>query len=246
MALTLFHDWDSVCSFKVRMCLAEKGLAWESRRVNLLRFENLAPAYLALNPNGVVPTLVADGATIIESSVINEFLDEMFPDPPLMPDDPVLRARMRTWVKYQDDVIYFAQRPATFQLLVKKMLSGFAKEEIEALVDAHPQPERARHFLDWATGPVDLKVVEDARAKLDAALTRLEEALGKGPWLAGKSFTLADVAYAPFIERLVRLGFADLWRDKPTVADWARRIMARPAFAIAKCPDEFLMPGPGS
>jgi glutathione S-transferase len=241
MAVRLFHDWDSVCSFKVRMCLSEKAIGWESRRVDLIRFEHLQPPYLAVNPNGVVPTLEHDGFTIRESSVINEYLDEGFPGARLTPVDARERAAMRQWVKYQDDVVYHAQRPATFQLLLKPLLTRLSKPELEPLVEAHPEPERARHFLDWATGPVDQAVVGDSRLKLAAVIARLEHRLSDAEWLAGSHFSLAECAYAPFIYRLRRLGFADLWQDKPGVDGWTERITERPSFAAAMPPPEFAM-----
>ena len=73
--IELYHAHPSTCSQKVRLCLAEKGLDYTSRTVNLRANENLSPAYLALNPNGVVPTMVHDGHVIIDSSVICEYLD---------------------------------------------------------------------------------------------------------------------------------------------------------------------------
>ena len=73
MALVLYHHGSSACAAKVRFALAEKALAWESRYVDILRGEQFAPAYLALNPKAVVPTLVHDGAVIVESTVICEF-----------------------------------------------------------------------------------------------------------------------------------------------------------------------------
>jgi glutathione S-transferase len=244
MAVTLYHDWDSVCSFKVRMCLAEKGIEWQAARVDLIKFENLAPGYLLLNPNGVVPTLADGDKVVIESSVINEYLEERFPSPALAPADPAVRASMRIWVKYQDDVVYPAQRPATFQLMVRRKLASLSQEEIGALVARHPQPDRARHFLSWASGDPDPSIVEEARQKLTQVAIRLERQLAAAPWLAGSSYSLAEVAFAPFVDRLERLGMADLWGDKPALADWVRRIRARPAFARAKSPAEFEMPGP--
>ena len=59
--LRLYHYWSSVCSQKVRMCLAEKSLDWESRHVDIFAFENYEPAYTRLNPKAVVPTLDYDG-----------------------------------------------------------------------------------------------------------------------------------------------------------------------------------------
>jgi len=242
--IELYHEWDSVCSFKVRMCLAEKGMEWESHRVSLFEFEHLRPDYLAMNPNGVVPSIKVGGRPIIESSMINEYLDETHPNPPLRPEDPVARAHMRVWIKYQDDVLYFSQRPASFQLLIKKMLSGLSREQVAAMVSAHPNPERGRHFVDWATGPVDQAVVDDARGKLREVFERISKPLSENAWLAGDSYSLAEVAYAPFIERMERLKFQELWSDFPAVQDWMDRIKARPAFAKAMPPPEFLMEGP--
>ena len=56
--ITLYHLWDSFCSFKVRLALAEKGLEWTGEHVDLMRFENFRPEYLAVNPNALIPTLV--------------------------------------------------------------------------------------------------------------------------------------------------------------------------------------------
>src|ERR1700741_2966900 len=99
MALALFHHGSSACAAKVRFALAEKMLPWESRYVDILRGEQFAPAYVALNPKAVVPTLVHDGAVIVESTVICEYLEETFPDNPIYPRSPLDRARVRMWTK---------------------------------------------------------------------------------------------------------------------------------------------------
>jgi glutathione S-transferase len=242
--LTLYHHWDSVCSFKVRMCLIEKQLDYESEIVDLIQFNNLQAEYLALNPNGVVPTLKDDEQVIIESTIINEYIDDKFDSPSLIPSDPFARANMRVLVKLQDDVLYHSQRPAAFQLMVKRMLSNLNREQIDELVHAHPQPERASHFLNWATGAIDPEVVEEAKQKIEPVLLRLESALSKGPWLVGKDFTLADIAYAPFVNRLQRLMFHELWTDKPKVTEWIELLQQRPSFALAVGPADQQMPCP--
>ena len=86
-ALELYHNALSSCSQKVRLVLAEKGLDFESRDVNLVTGEQHAPDYVKLNPNHVVPTLVHDGRVLIESSLINEYLEDAFPKPALWPAD---------------------------------------------------------------------------------------------------------------------------------------------------------------
>ena len=78
---------NSVCAQKARVALAEKGLEYRDRLMTL-RGDQFDPQYMKLNPNGVVPTLIHDGRTIIESSVILYYIDEAFPTPPLMPRDP--------------------------------------------------------------------------------------------------------------------------------------------------------------
>ena len=93
--LRLHNYWSSVCSQKVRICLAEKGLAFENHHVNLFEFEHWTPAYLKLNPKAVVPALDHDGKIIIESNVIIEYLDETHPDPRLLPANPLQRAHVR-------------------------------------------------------------------------------------------------------------------------------------------------------
>ena len=82
--LELYHNINSVCAQKVRIALKEKGRDAQEH-VLTLRGDQNEPAYLKLNPSGVVPTLVHDGVPIVESSLILYYIDEIFPDPPLMP-----------------------------------------------------------------------------------------------------------------------------------------------------------------
>ena len=98
--LELYHHGSSACAAKVRFVLAEKELEWTSHYVDILRGEQFAPEFLALNPKAVVPVLVHEGAVIRESTVICEYAEEAFPETPrLMPPDPVLRAEVRIWRK---------------------------------------------------------------------------------------------------------------------------------------------------
>jgi glutathione S-transferase len=93
--MTLYHNDMSVCAAKVRTALAEKKLSWEGVHLDLRAGDAQKPEYLKLNPNAVVPTLVHDSRTIIESTVICEYIDDEWPDHPLKPDHTWERAQMR-------------------------------------------------------------------------------------------------------------------------------------------------------
>jgi glutathione S-transferase len=81
--------------------MLEKGLRWTTRIVDLTRMEQKRPEYLALNPNGLVPTLEHDGRILYESNVITEYLDDVFPEPPLYPRDPWARAQAKMWQAFE-------------------------------------------------------------------------------------------------------------------------------------------------
>ena len=93
--LELYSAPQSTCSQKVRLTLAEKNLNFVEHKMKLFQNDQLKPEYLKLNPNGVVPTLVDDGTPIIDSSVIMEYLDEVYPEIALSPAEPKQRAHMR-------------------------------------------------------------------------------------------------------------------------------------------------------
>ena len=112
--IELFHSLHSTCSQKVRLCLAEKGLAWTGHHLNLRRFDQLEPAFLAMNPAGMVPVLRDGDWTLNESRVINEYLEEAYPEVRLTPRDARERARMRLWTKYSDDVATDAVKLPSF------------------------------------------------------------------------------------------------------------------------------------
>jgi glutathione S-transferase len=100
MAITLYHDVPSSNSDRVKIALAEKNLSWDGIRIRLANREQKSPEFLKLNPYGKIPVLVEDGKVLFESCIINEYLDEQYPNPPLMPEDPYLRGRGRVLVDY--------------------------------------------------------------------------------------------------------------------------------------------------
>src|SRR5499426_2196588 len=104
MAFVLYNAPQSTCSQRVRFVLNAKKLPFEEVKLDLLAGDQLKPNYLALNPNGVVPTLVHDGAVVIDSSVIIEYLDEVAPQTSFTPEDSVVRAAMRALMRFIDEM----------------------------------------------------------------------------------------------------------------------------------------------
>lgn len=213
------------------MCLAEKGLEWESRLVNLQKFEQHDPAYLTLNPNGVVPTLVHDGRPVTESTVIIEYIDDTFPDIPLKPEDTYARAQMRLWEKWSDDVGYAAVYVPTWDKLSRPVAEKLSDEELDAMAARVPTPERRARWRQVARGSFSPEEMEGAYEKMTRTFERMERTLSQAPWLAGDRFTLADIAMAPFVERMMDLRGDLVSADAyPRVYEWFSRLRERPSF----------------
>jgi glutathione S-transferase len=100
MAILLYDAVPSSNSDRVKIALHEKGLAYDRITLDLAKKEQKRPEFLKLNPYGKVPVINDDGKVLFESCIINEYLDEKYPRPPLMPADPYLRGRGRVLVDY--------------------------------------------------------------------------------------------------------------------------------------------------
>jgi glutathione S-transferase len=229
--LTLYNAAHSTCSQKVRICLAEKDLAFEDIRLDLGKNkDHLKPDYLKINPNGVVPTLVDDGAIVIDSSVICEYLDERYPAVRLTPEDLVERARMRAWMRYLEEVPTAAVRVPSFNMGFLPRYDGLDRKRFEQ-EQSDIRPIRKQFYRRMGPAGFKKEDVEASLEQLSNTCKRMHEALGKGPWLLGEQYTLADIIVTPLIDRMADLGFADLWETNyPRVTDWYQRMQARPAF----------------
>lgn len=232
--LTLYNAPHSTCSQKVRICLAEKGLAFEDIRLDLGKGKDqLKPEYLKLNPNGVVPTLVDDGQVIIDSSVICEYLDEKYPAPKLTPDNVVQRARMRAWMRYLEEVPTAAVRVPSFNMGFLPRFAGLDEASFRA-EQSDIRPIRKHFYRRMGPGGFKRADVEAALEQIVSTCARMEAALADGPWLMGAQYTLADIVVTPSIDRMADLGYSSLWTDKyPRVTAWYARMQARPAFQQA-------------
>lgn len=232
--LKLYQGRLSVCAIKVRLVLAEKGLEWEAVDLDLRAGDQHRPEYLQLNPNGVVPTLVHDGQVLIESSVIMQYLDEVFPEPPLQPADALARARMRLWMKRVDEYLHGASATLTYAMVHGPVMRRKTPQELEAYYAGIPNPiTRARQRAAIELG-LEAPEARQALALFDKAFADMEAELQQRPWLAGDSYSLADAAVTPYVNRFAMLQLANMWtRSRPRVSDWFRRIQERPSFSAA-------------
>ncbi len=228
--LELYHHGTSVCAAKPRIVLAEKGIDWKGHYVDILAGEQFRPEYMKLNPNAVVPTLVHDGHVIIESTVICEYLDEVFPDPPLKPDNAPQRARMRIWTKRIDEQVHPATTPVTYAISHRHVVISHGPKVVEEYINKMGPAAAVKRRRRIELGIDD----EDARASLkvwDKFLADMEAWLAGYPWLAGERFSLADACVTPFINRLDMLQLGFMWREhRPAVTGWFDRIRAKPWF----------------
>jgi glutathione S-transferase len=232
----LHHAWKSSASRRVRLCLAEKRLKFESRIVDLAKMEHHAPEYLALNPNGVIPLLVLpDGRSLYESSTVCEYLDEAYPDPPLRPADPYKRAEMRNWVRHVDErignLIVFNWKHS-----IQKMASQWSDDELKERLAKIPSKDRQEAWLRAARRPYTKEEEDEARRKLVLLLDKMEASLTQGAWLVGDSYSLADIGVVPFVKRIdEEIAPDEVSANKhPRVLAWWQAVQARPAFAEAR------------
>ena len=235
--LTLHNYWSSVCSQKVRVCLAEKGLAYENRHVNLFEFDHWTPGYLKLNPKAVVPALDHDGRIVIESNVIVEYLEDCFPQTRLRPDDPYARSQMRLWMFNSEEIAHENVNTCSYnpRHAARHKAKGHTKEDLKRIAANCPNPVIRNRLLHRADFGVSEAEENQAYEALDFLLDKMEETLDREPWLAGKEYSLADIAMAPFINRIEVLKRPEMVgaARRPKLAEWWQRIQARPAFQEA-------------
>src|SRR5580704_9205500 len=232
MAFTLYNAPQSTCSQRVRFVLNAKKLPFSEIKLDLLAGDQLKPDYLALNPNGVVPTLDHDGAIVIDSSVIIEYLDEIEPESAnFTPDDPVERAKMRTLMHFMDEMPAPAVRVPTFNLAFLPRFAAMSEEEFVAFAES--KPLRREFMLSMGRQGFPQKDMDEAMARLRRTYERMNSEIAKsgGPWLLGSDISLADIMLMPAIVRMADLGQHVAWQDLPRVQRWFDAIRAHPAFA---------------
>ena len=230
-SFVLYNAPQSTCSQRVRFVMHAKGLPFEDRRLDLFSGDQLKPEYLKINPNGVVPALLHEGRAVLDSAVIIEYLDEVASESvSFTPQDPVDRARMRSMMRYIDEIPTPAVRVPSYNLAFLPHFQDMTEEAFIAL--ANSKPLRKEFLLSMGRTGFPQKEMDQATDRLQRAVVRMDEWIDEsgGPWLMGKTLTLADIAVMPVIVRMDDINLDGAWRTRPAIARWLELIRAEPAF----------------
>jgi glutathione S-transferase len=244
--IMLYHHGSSVCAAKVRLVLAEKSVPWDGIYVDILRGDQFDPGYVKLNPKAVVPTLVHDGKVIVESTVICEYLDEVFPAPPLKPAAPEQRAAMRLWTKTVDEYLHPACAELTFASCHRYIIGRLPPEKLNEFLESTPPISVT---ADWHARKKEIVRQGMAAPRVDRTfrlydsyLQKMEDTLAEQAWLAGDTLSLADIGMAPYVNRLDMLGMSEMWvGSRPRLTEWFARMKSRPSFKpslLDMCPPD--------
>jgi glutathione S-transferase len=229
--LTLYHFVNSVASQKVRIALHAKNLDFETREVALFESAQFTPEYLRLNSKGYVPTLIHNGKSIGESTVICEYLEDAFPDHPLRPADSHERARMRLWSKAVDDGLHVGITMISFSAMFRERMKTMPDDVRERRFLNIGDPARRDRFESSFELGVESPYVFRAIADYEIAFRDMEAALKSGgDWLAGDAFSLAEINLTPYVARLDYLQLLPIWTaERPLLRAWWDRVTAEPA-----------------
>jgi glutathione S-transferase len=197
----LYHLWLSPFCRKVRLAMAEKKLEVETR---IEKVWERREAFVALNAAGAVPVLeVFEGPVLADSRAITEYLDEVYPDPPLLGRDPAMRAETRRLVAWFDELFYTEVTEYLVYEKIMKRFLGLGEPNSEAIRAGNANLRVHLQYVGWLT--------ENRK------------------WLAGEDMTLADIAAAAQISCVDYLGDVP-WPEHPAAKDWYARIKSRPSF----------------
>src|SRR6266850_748038 len=231
--LELYHGEPSANSMKPMLLLKEKGIDFVSHYLDLGKFDQHKPEFVKVNANGQVPVLVHDGAIITESTVINEYLEDVFPEPPLRPKDAVARARMRIWSKFVDEYFCPALSILGWQAIIPGFVKDLTPEQLEEKISKIPLKEQQDKWRTAAKS-FSTEVLTESRRKVRTSIDKMEAALQASRWLAGENYSLADINTYSMVAAMPRL-MPDIVnpKDTPRIVAWLDVMNARPAVKAA-------------
>jgi glutathione S-transferase len=244
MTLKYYHAEPLANSLKSMIPLIEKGLSYESVYVDLHKFEQHAPWFVAINPEGQVPVLDHDGKIITHTTVINEYLEDVFPDVPLRPRDPVGAARMRYWNKFVDEHVMNHVSMHGWHRMVGIIARKIESGEFEQLMEHIPLPDQRKKWRTARSGFSEADLA-NATEKILYAVDKVDKQLSQTAWLAGNEYTLADINFYSNCGMMVERMFPELeiGARAPNLVRWREAVTARPAVAKARASEDRTAPG---
>jgi glutathione S-transferase len=236
-------------SLKSMIPLKEKGLAYESVYVDLHKFEQHQDWFTAINPEGQVPVLDHDGVIVTHTTVINEYLEDAFPDDqpasgPLRPTTPAGAARMRYWNKFVDEQVMNYVSMHGWHRLVRVIASSIEDGKFEELMSHVPLPDQRKKWTTARSG-FEQKDLDNATDKIEYALNKVERQLGETAYLAGDQYTLADINFYSHCGMSANRMFPNLTVDErfPNIVRWRESISDRSAVQEALRSEDRTQPG---
>jgi glutathione S-transferase len=236
--LHVLHFMGSSCSQKLRIYLNLKGMPWQSHPIDLPAHENFQPWFLGINPRGLVPVLIDDGAVHIESNDIIQHLERKFPSPRLIPAGH--ENEVAKLLKHEDD-LHLDLRTLSFRFVFAPPgppKPAAALESYKAngagTVGGVADHEKEIQIAFWQAAAKDGFTDANCRAsalRFRAAFDTLDSTLAKQPYLLGEELSVLDIAWLIYVHRLSLAGypFAQL---HPHVDAWAQKLRAKPEFAM--------------
>lgn len=227
--VTLYHWEPNANSGKPMLAMIEKDVPFDSHYLDLLAFDQHRPEYLAVNPLGTIPAMTHNGRVITESSAMMEYVDEAFDGPALTPSDPVEQWRMRWWMKFIDQWLAPSFSMIGWSVFVGPSVRQRDPDELAAAIDRIPMPERRVAWRKAIYNQFSEDEMAESIRRVGQGIEILEATLAKRKWLAGDSYSLADInafntTYA------LPLSQPNLSNDEktPHIMEWLRTIYERP------------------
>lgn len=235
--ITLYHHGSSVCAAKVRMALKEKAIPWNEKYVDIHKSEQFDPEFLKLNPKAVVPVLVHDHTVVTESTLIIEYLEEVFPENPIFPKSASGKVQVRKFTKAVDEELHPACAAITFIMALRYTLrERLSPEDLEAFLSSTPEfsitPFWKRQKREYVEQGFDAPDARDMIRIYDRNIQKVNDGLDSDDWLVENTFSAADIAFVPYVNRLENLGLQGLWENgrMPALEKWWTRIKERSSF----------------
>ncbi|MGH8228562.1 MAG: glutathione S-transferase family protein [Steroidobacteraceae bacterium] len=238
--LQLYHWEPNIGSGALVACLKEKRLPFESRYVDLLQWQQHRPEFLRLEPFGELPVLLHEGHVISGLAPTLLYVEDVFAAPRLAPATLPELYEAHFWIKYSEDRMAPYANALGWHRITRPGLAASAIAAARESLEALPLERRRlwEQALDDGYSAEELALAHDALA---AAVSKLETALGRAPWLCGERYSLADLALV-FIVRGLRAAAPELLdpRQASRTLEWLARVEARPAvreaLALARHP----------